>query len=99
MGSRRTLMAIAATATSLAILTAGCGGGGSKPTAGGTSGAASSTNNGPTPDSVAAAFLAAWQAGDYTKAASFTDLPDKAGPRLKAVMTSLAPKSVVLKLG
>ncbi|MBW8803475.1 MAG: hypothetical protein JF587_06390 [Catenulisporales bacterium] len=101
MGSRRVLLAIAAIATSLAVVTAGCSGGGSKPkpTANGSSGPAAAADNGPTPQSVAAAFLAAWQAGDFTKAASFTDIPDKAAPRLKAVMTSLAPKSIELKLG
>ncbi|NUR26756.1 MAG: hypothetical protein HOV83_13095 [Catenulispora sp.] len=102
MGSRRVLLAIAATATSLAVVTAGCSGGGSKPkpAANGSPGAAqSSADSGPTPQSVAEAFLAAWQAGDYTKAGSYTDLPDKAGPRLKQVMTSLAPKSIEIKLG
>ncbi|MFL6110884.1 MAG: penicillin-binding transpeptidase domain-containing protein [Catenulispora sp.] len=101
MGSRRVLLAIAAIATSLAVVTAGCSGGGSKPkpAANGSPGSAASSDSGPTPQSVAAAFLAAWQAGDYTKAASYTDIPDKAAPRLKAVMTSLAPKSIELKLG
>jgi len=95
------LLAIAAIATSLAVVTAGCSGGGSKPkpAANGSSGSAAAADNGPTPQSVAAEFLAAWQAGDYTKAASFTDIPDKAAPRLKAVMQSLAPKSIELKLG
>jgi hypothetical protein len=104
MGSRRVLLAIAATATALAVVTAGCSGGDSKPkpAAKGAAGSASSSadaQSGPTPQSVAEAFLAAWQAGDYTKAGSLTDLPDKAGPRLKQVMTSLAPKSIELKLG
>jgi hypothetical protein len=104
MGSRRVLLAIAATATSLAVVTAGCsGGGGSKPKPAANSGpgsaATSSGDSGPSPQSVAEAFLAAWQAGDYTKAGSLTDLPDKAGPRLKQVMTSLAPKSIEIKLG
>jgi hypothetical protein len=101
MGSRRVLLAIAATATSLAVVTAGCSGGGSKPkpAANGSPGSAASSDSGPTPQSVAAAFLAAWQSGDYTKAGSYTDLPDKAGPRLKQVMTSLAPKSIEIKLG
>src|ERR1051326_4529363 len=102
MGSRRVLLAIAAIATSLAVVTAGCSGGDSKPkpAANGTTGsAAAASDDGPTPQSVAAAFLAAWQAGDYTKAASYTDIPDKAAPRLKAVMQSLAPKSIELKLG
>ncbi|NUP49028.1 MAG: hypothetical protein HOW97_17235 [Catenulispora sp.] len=104
MGSRRVLLAIAATATSLAVVTAGCSGGGGskpKPAANGTSGsaAAPSVDSGTSPQAVAEAFLAAWQAGDYTKAGSLTDLPDKAGPRLKQVMTSLAPKSIELKLG
>lgn len=99
MGSRRMLLAIAATATSLAVVTAGCSGGGSKPKPG-ANGAQAATSDGASPtDTVAAAFLAAWQSGDYTKAGSMTDLPDKAGPRLKAVMQSLAPKSIVLKLG
>jgi hypothetical protein len=98
MGSRRTLLAIAAVATSLAVITAGCSGGGSKPKTAGGAQAATSAGASPT-DQVAAAFLAAWQSGDYTKAGSLTDLPDKAGPRLKAVMESLAPKSMVLKLG
>jgi len=98
MGSRRTLLAIAAVATSLAVITAGCSGGGSKPKT--STGAQGATSAGASPtDQVAAAFLAAWQSGDYTKAGSLTDLPDKAGPRLKAVMESLAPKSIVLKLG
>src|SRR5947209_14634639 len=98
MGSRRTLLAIAALATSLAVVTAGCSGGSSKPKS--VSGAQTNTSVGASPtDAVAAAFLAAWQSGDYTKAGSLTDLPDKAGPRLKAVMESLAPKSIVLKLG
>ncbi|GAA1997665.1 penicillin-binding transpeptidase domain-containing protein [Catenulispora subtropica] len=101
MGSRRVLLAIAATATSLAVVTAGCSGGGSKPkpAANGAQGSTTAGDSGPTPQSVAEAFLAAWQAGDYTKAGSYTDLPDKAGPRLKQVMTSLAPKTVELKLG
>ena len=98
MGSRRTLLAIAATATSLAVITAGCSGGGSKPKTATGGQAATSAGASPT-DQAAAAFLAAWQSGDYTKAGSLTDLPDKAGARLKAVMTSLAPKSIVLKLG
>ncbi|ACU70232.1 penicillin-binding protein transpeptidase [Catenulispora acidiphila DSM 44928] len=99
MGSRRTLLAIAAVATSLAVVTAGCSGGSkSKPAASGGTSAATSEGASPT-DTVAAAFLAAWQSGDYTKAGSMTDLPDKAGPRLKQVMESLAPKSIVLKLG
>src|SRR5258707_13811327 len=98
MGSRRTLLAIAATATSLAVVTAGCSGSSkSKPAANGAQ-AATSAGASPT-DTAAAAFLAAWQSGDSTKARSMTDLADKAGPRLKAVMDSLAPKSVVLKLG
>ncbi|NUR58969.1 MAG: hypothetical protein HOV87_09885 [Catenulispora sp.] len=102
MGSRRVLLAIAATATSLAVVTAGCSGGGSKPkpAANGAPGSAtSSADDVSGPKSVAEAFLAAWQAGDYAKAGSLTDLPDKAGPRLKQVMTSLAPKSIELKLG
>ncbi|GAA2061379.1 penicillin-binding transpeptidase domain-containing protein [Catenulispora yoronensis] len=102
MGSRRVLLAIAATATSLAVVTAGCSGGSSKPKAaanGAPGSATSSADTGPTPESVAQAFLAAWKSGDYTKAGSYTDLPDKAGPRLKQVMTSLAPKTVDLKLG
>jgi hypothetical protein len=99
MGSRRTLLAIAAVATSLAVVTAGCSGGGSKPKPA-ANGAQGGSSDGASPtDTVAAAFLAAWQSGDYTKAGSMTDLPDKAGPRLKAVMESLAPKSIVLKLG
>jgi hypothetical protein len=99
MGSRRTLLAIAAVATSLAVVTAGCSGGDSKPKPA-ANGAQGGTSDGASPtDTVAAAFLAAWQSGDFTKAGSLTDLPDKAGPRLKAVMESLAPKSVVLKLG
>jgi hypothetical protein len=94
--------AIAASATALALVTAGCSGGGSKPKAssGAASGGASGATDGPaTPDSVATAFLAAWQAGDYKKAASFTDDPAKAEPRLASVMKSLAPKSIDLKLG
>jgi hypothetical protein len=99
MGSRRALLAIAATATSLAVVTAGCSGGGDKPKpAANGSGADTSEGASPT-DTVAAAFLAAWQSGDYTKAGSMTDLPDKAGPRLKSVMESLSPKTIVLKLG
>ncbi|MEY9891835.1 hypothetical protein ABIA31_005507 [Catenulispora sp. MAP5-51] len=99
MGSRRTLLAIAAVATSLAVVTAGCSGGSkAKPAANGGTSAATSQGASPT-DTVAAAFLAAWQSGDYTKAGSMTDLPDKAGPRLKSVMESLAPKTIALKLG
>jgi len=98
MGSRRTLLAIAATATSLAVVVAGCSSGSKSKPAAGAQGATSSAGASPT-DTVAAAFLAAWQSGDYTKAGAMTDLPDKAGPRLKSVMTSLAPKTVVLKLG
>jgi hypothetical protein len=98
MGSRRKLLAIAAAATSLAVVAAGCSGGGTaKPAA---NGSQTSTSAGASPtDTVAAEFLAAWQSGDYAKAGSLTDLPDKAGARLKAVMQSLAPKSIVLKLG
>jgi hypothetical protein len=104
MASRRIVTAIAATATALALVTAGCSGGGSKPKAssaasGGASGAPGTTGGPPTPDSVATAFLAAWAAGDYKKAASFTDDPAKAEPRLAAVMKSLAPKTIELKLG
>ncbi|MEZ0111230.1 hypothetical protein ABH920_005245 [Catenulispora sp. EB89] len=99
MGSRRTLLAIAALATSLAVVTAGCSGS-SKPKPAANSGSQTATSAGASPtDTAAAAFLAAWQSGDYTKAGALTDLPDKAGPRLKAVMESLAPKSIVLKLG
>jgi hypothetical protein len=89
-------MAIAATATALALATAGCSGGGSK---GKGSAGGPTTPAGTSPDSVASAFLAAWQAGDYDKAASYTDDAAKSGPRLKSVMTSLAPKSVSLSLG
>ena len=85
MGSRRTLLAIAAAATALAVVTAGCSGGGSKGKA--PSGGSSATSPGGTsPDKVASAFLAAWQAGDYDKAASYTDDAAKAAPRLKSVM-------------
>jgi hypothetical protein len=101
MASRRLVTAIAATATTLALVTAGCGGG-SKPKAAGNaaSGGTGATATPPaTPDGVATAFLAAWAAGDYKKAASFTDDPAKAEPRLTSVMKSLAPKSVELKLG
>ena len=99
MGSRRTLLAVAAIATSLAVVTAGCSGS-SKPKPAANGGSQTTTSAGASPtDTAAAAFLAAWQSGDYTKAGALTDLPDKAGPRLKAVMESLAPKSVVLKLG
>ncbi|MBS2534695.1 hypothetical protein KGQ20_18140 [Catenulispora sp. NF23] len=98
MGSRRTLLAIAAVATSLAVVTAGCSSGSkAKPAAGGSQTGAAAGDS-PT-DKVAAAFLAAWQSGDYTKAGSLTDDPAKATPRLKAVMGSLAPKSMALKLG
>ncbi|NUP47052.1 MAG: hypothetical protein HOW97_06995 [Catenulispora sp.] len=52
-----------------------------------------------TPETVAKAFLDAWAAGDYAKAAAFTDNAKAAGPRLQAVMKSLNPKSVQLTLG
>jgi hypothetical protein len=51
------------------------------------------------PDAVAKAFLVAWASGDYTKAGSLTDNASAAGPRLRAVMKSLNPKSTQLTLG
>jgi len=73
-------------------------------TSGGTGGAAatgpsSSPTPAATPESVAQAFLAAWSAGDYAKAGSLTDAPDKATAGLKNVMTALGPQKVTLTLG
>ena len=102
MGSRRTITAMAVGATALALVTAGCSGSGTKSSSGGASGvpaSGSATTAAVTPDTIANAFLAAWAAGDYTKAASYTDNPTAAGPRLAAVMGSLKPKSVQLTLG
>jgi hypothetical protein len=62
-------------------------------------GPTTTTSAPPTPQAVAAEFLAAWQAGDWTKAASYTDLADKAGARLQSVMTSLGSPKVTLTLG
>src|SRR4051794_22708241 len=65
-------------------------------TSGGTgavaAGAPSSSSTPPaTPESVAQAFLAAWSSGDYAKAGSLTDAPDKAAAGLKNEMAALGP--------
>ncbi|GAA2005346.1 penicillin-binding transpeptidase domain-containing protein [Catenulispora subtropica] len=84
------------------VAVSGCGGGDSKPKAGGgtTAGAAAPTSSPTvTPQSVAQSFLDAWASGDYAKAASFTDAPDKAAAGLKNEMAALAPQKVTLTLG
>ncbi|NUP47358.1 MAG: hypothetical protein HOW97_08590 [Catenulispora sp.] len=84
----------------------GCGlfgGSSSKSSGGAPTGAAgaSQSSSAPTatPQTVAQAFLDAWAAQDWHKAASFTDDPAKAETGLKAEMAALAPQKITLTLG
>ncbi|GAA2050993.1 hypothetical protein GCM10009839_67240 [Catenulispora yoronensis] len=81
----------------------GCGGG-SKGKSGNGSGGAVGVAPTPSetvasPQTVAQAFLDAWAAGDWHKAASYTDNAANAEAGLKAEMTSLAPQKITLTLG
>src|SRR5437868_863344 len=86
------------------VSVSGCGlfGGSSSKSSGGASSTgpagAAQTSSAATqnPQTVAQAFLDAWAAGDWHKAASFTDAPDQAEAGLKAEMTALAPKKITL---
>ncbi|NUR58205.1 MAG: hypothetical protein HOV87_05845, partial [Catenulispora sp.] len=87
------------------LAVSGCGlfgGSSSKSSSGATSPAGAGRSSAAptaTPQTVAQAFLDAWVAGDWHKAASFTDDPDKAEKGLQAEMTALAPKKTTLTLG
>lgn len=87
------------------LAVSGCGlfgGSSSKSSSGATSPAgAGQSASAPTatPQTVAQAFLDAWAAGDWHKAASFTDNPDQAEKGLQTEMAALAPKKMTLTLG
>ncbi|TWF74529.1 cell division protein FtsI/penicillin-binding protein 2 [Pseudonocardia hierapolitana] len=51
------------------------------------------------PEDTAAAFLAAWSAGDDARAASLTDDPARAGELLAGARKALAPESLTATLG
>ncbi|TQM44252.1 penicillin-binding transpeptidase domain-containing protein [Pseudonocardia cypriaca] len=51
------------------------------------------------PEDTAAAFLAAWSAGDHARAAALTDDPVRAGDLLTAARRALDPESLVAGLG
>jgi cell division protein FtsI/penicillin-binding protein 2 len=51
------------------------------------------------PQDTATAFLAAWSAGDDTRAAALTDDPPRAGDQLAGTRKALAPEGLVATLG
>jgi hypothetical protein len=111
MTSKRTTTAVVAGLCGVTVVALiavfGFGGGDSKSKAGGSGGggtsggAAAASSSAPpvTPQSVAQAFLDAWAAGDWAKAAALTDTPDKASAGLKNEMAALAPQKITLTLG